>query len=91
MESVEQDVGRDGFVELEPDTGEKVDNGTKVKDLALVALEIAEVVKFGFEGLGDVFVFADLLFIHRKDGVVLAACRAGQRHGLKLLAVHRQQ
>ena len=66
-------------------------DGSEVEDLAGVAFEPAQVQEFGNQRLGDVFVFADFLFIDGEHVAVLAAGGAGQGHGFEPAVLQRKQ
>ena len=79
------------LIESDSDLGEKVDDAAEVEDVARVAFELAEVGELGDERLGDVFVFADFLFIHGEHLAIILTGGAGERHGLEMKACQRNE
>ena len=83
MELAEQILRCHRRVQIHFDQGEEMNDGSQIEDFAGVAFESSQIEKFGNQRLGDVFVFADFLFIDGEHIPVLASRGAGQGHGFQ--------
>ena len=74
---MDQVFGGHGQVQICMDQSQEVHYGAKIEDFALVTLGIPKIEELRDQGLGHVFVFTDLLFIHREHISVFTSGRAG--------------